>query len=316
MPCENHKKALIRKITGDSNVEEAEKAADLVEISVLEDAFDQTIHGTNVSLWLQEIFDDATATVSSLDDGDRDNLMFNPQFVTYFLDVLRLLPLWSAICCQFFPGSEPIASTGNVESHIKVLKQSMEDVIPCSVDKFVQENMDMVGGLIIEASQNYIRFISDADRMEFDFTKEYTSNTLAQKIPHNEELELESAGDCFSEVRSRNEVPVAEDAAGNINKGIDNASTSSILVTEDNNFSSSDDGVDISREIISDIQIIRCPVCKDKNWPSGAHKCIICAKNVHIFPGCSVSIGGSEGYGEKRVCVHVTLNDKKETKTS
>lgn len=141
MPCENHKKALIRKITGDSNVEEVEKAVDLVEISVLKDAFDQTIHGTNVSLWLQGIFDDATATVSSLDDGDRDNLMFNPQFVTYFLDVLRLLPLWSAICCRFFPGSEPIASSRNAESHIN--KQSMEDVVPCSVDKFVQENMEL-----------------------------------------------------------------------------------------------------------------------------------------------------------------------------
>lgn len=68
------------------------------------------------------------------------------------MDLCRLFPLWSAICCQFFAGSESKASTANIESHFKVVKQSMEFIIPCSVDQFAQEDMDLVDGLIIEAS--------------------------------------------------------------------------------------------------------------------------------------------------------------------
>lgn len=200
------KKKLIRKITGDLRIDEAEKTADLVEKSVLEDTFDNTLVGTSVNLWLEDIHNEATVTVSSLDDGDRDNLMHNPQFVTYFMDLLNLLPLWSAICCPFFPGSEPTDSFGNVESHIKVVKQSMEQIIPCSVDIFVQENMNMNAGLIIDASQSYIKFISDPKTMEFDF-----SNAGSQSLPNTEEAGPETSKNSFHEETSFNEILSEED---------------------------------------------------------------------------------------------------------
>lgn len=51
------------------------------------------------------------------------------------------------------------------------------------------------------------------------------------------------------------------------------------------------------------VSIVSCPACSDKNYPSDAHKCIICGRNVHVLTSCSLPIGDSEGYGEKRICV-------------
>lgn len=48
---------------------------------------------------------------------------------------------------------------------------------------------------------------------------------------------------------------------------------------------------------------IKCIACQNKDYPSDAHQCYLCQSNVHIFPGCSESIGKEEGYGEKRICI-------------
>lgn len=45
-----------------------------------------------------------------------------------------------------------------------------------------------------------------------------------------------------------------------------------------------------------------CPACKNNDLPSGAHKCYICEKNVHVLDACSKSAGEEEGFGEKRIC--------------
>lgn len=214
------------------------------------------------------------------------------------MDLLRLFPLWSAICCPFFPGSEPIASSGNVESHIKVVKQSMEQLIPCSVDKFVQENMDMNAGLIIEASQNYIKFISDPEKMEFDFPN---APTILQPLPNTEGAVPETSKELSLDETSINEISSDKDYS------IENQTENNGLA--DDNISRTED---VSVVLTSGVEKLSCPACKDKNWPSGAHKCIVCGSNVHTLPGCSVSIGDREGYGEKRVCVACDFKRQKQ----
>lgn len=45
--------------------------------------------------------------------------------------------------------------------------------------------------------------------------------------------------------------------------------------------------------------------CKNGHFPTGAHKCAVCNKSVHLF-GCSVSNNihrDEEGYGESRICL-------------
>ncbi|XP_034253683.1 uncharacterized protein LOC117652699 [Thrips palmi] len=47
-----------------------------------------------------------------------------------------------------------------------------------------------------------------------------------------------------------------------------------------------------------------CIACTQKNFPTGAHKCSRCNKNVHLLPGCSILCPGSEeGHGQKRICI-------------
>lgn len=60
---------------------------------------------------------------------------------------------------------------------------------------------------------------------------------------------------------------------------------------------------------------IECIACKNNDLPSGAHTCIKCGKNVHIFPECSISTGDTEGYGEKRVCKACSLSNKRKKST-
>lgn len=46
-----------------------------------------------------------------------------------------------------------------------------------------------------------------------------------------------------------------------------------------------------------------CVACLNGDYPTGAHKCAICKRNVHVLPGCSIEISGEvEGYGERRIC--------------
>lgn len=49
-------------------------------------------------------------------------------------------------------------------------------------------------------------------------------------------------------------------------------------------------------------ELMGCVACDNNDLPSGAHTCSMCQKKVHILPGCSVSIGEEEGFGEKRIC--------------
>lgn len=58
-----------------------------------------------------------------------------------------------------------------------------------------------------------------------------------------------------------------------------------------------------------------CIACSNGDLPSGAHKCMKCEKNVHIFPECSTGVGDSEGYGEKRICKACSTSRKRQVVT-
>lgn len=183
--------------------------------------------------------------------------MCHEKFISFFLRLCELLPLCSAVCCQFFKGSQKTATSGNVESNFKVTKQCLDDIIPCSVDKFVHAHIDMIEGQVIEASQHYIKFINENDELDFD-----------------------QMGD------------LGMDDGGMDDGGMDDGGM---------DYGGMDDAVDVSDDSgHMDLPVLdsACPACKDGNFPTGAHKCILCSKNVHVLPECSESCGEAEGYGE------------------
>lgn len=88
---------------------------------------------------------------------------------------------------------------------------------------------------------------------------------------------------------------------------------SAVVVSREN--STVDETIDNDGEIEchSQSSTTACPVCSNGDFPSEAHKCIVCSKNVHVISGCSVSAGEEEGYGEKRVCLECNRNSSKHT---
>lgn len=174
--------------------------------------------------------------------------------------------LFCGLCSKLF-NSPDTASSANVESYFKNVKQSLSSVIPCRVDKLVCAHIEMMNGLVKESSLTYVNFIDAAGGL---------SNVLNN--------ELESLGyDSESEL---------------INYGKnDNAE----LNLPTNDF---EDELTQNNESHLDNQLAtNCVACKNGDAPTGAHKCIKCAKFVHIFDGCSLSCGEDEGYGEGRICV-------------
>lgn len=145
--------------------------------------------------WIDDIERDARTTVENGDEGDRDNLMYNLPFVKFFKRLCKLLPLWSAVCCDIFNSPYETSSSGNVESDFKNVKLSLKDIIPCRVDLFVERHLQMLDGAVRIASQKYFSYVdndseSGNERGSILSESDHETNNLAEKsvrlIPDDE----------------------------------------------------------------------------------------------------------------------------------
>lgn len=173
-PCEKFKKMLVRRIQGlDLNFESILTESDNAENreqdekDINEDSATETnsldsdynehremehdefienfeIDASRFSDCITTVNKEAITEATTYDNGDRDNLMYNSRFAKYLIDLVKTLPIWSAINCQFFDGSEETATSTNVESYFKDCKRSHRDLIPCRVDAFVSEDIKLI----------------------------------------------------------------------------------------------------------------------------------------------------------------------------
>lgn len=252
--AEKYKKLIINKIKGidetsvehsvvesNLNQEEVQLTQEEIELSIMQekesDEFLDSVH-SKFTDWIANIEKEAREMVQSSDEGDRDNLMYNEPFVGFFRKLCKVLPLWTAVCCDVFESPYETSSSANVESDFKNIKLSMKDIIPCRVDVFLERHLRMIDGAVKIASQRYLGYVSD-DNCE-----------------SNEEKDPDSVHDDFDFMSPTESLPTSI-----------------------------------------------CTACANNHLPSDAHKCNICGRNVHILPGCSLSIGDEEGFGEKRICI-------------
>lgn len=168
MPCEYHKQSIINTILNgvdESRIESEsrEKTSDECDVqSNTEREYLEQLSSPFTS-WLENIVKSVDERVASSDDGDRDNLMHNPIFANDLIRLCKIFPLWSGVTCDIFEIEEVTSSSANVESDFKNVKQFLADKIPCSVDVFVEEHIEMLRGATIEASQqhDYVTFIGN-----------------------------------------------------------------------------------------------------------------------------------------------------------
>lgn len=138
----------------------------------------------------------------------------------------------------------------------------MESIIPCRPDEAVTAHIDLIDGMIFDASQEYIEFIDAA-------------GGLNKLLPDKNEL--------------INECQSCEFSPNGSNSEDDTEAIENLDDTESNQ----DDAIQ---------QSTACIACERGDMPSGAHCCIKCQKAVHVLDGCSKSCGSEEGYGEQRIC--------------
>lgn len=277
VPCEFHKQSILNQIV-EGVVENAEQESEngSIQDDLVFDNFIDEIEqiSSPFSSWLDKIVVEADRAVKSNDDGKYDNVMFNKAFAKDFIRLCKLLPLWSAISCDIFGISEPTSSSSNVECDFKNIKQALDDIIPCSADTFVQEHIELMKGQVLEASQheNYIKFIGGMDN---DDRCSDTINSSYECTKNHSER----SNDCDASAENIENSFGSMCGDESINKNAD------------------------SSDVIEPVALNECPACKNGDLPGDAHLCIKCNKPVHALPGCSVSCGEEEGYGQKRICL-------------
>lgn len=293
VPCEADKRYLIGRITGNfseaigsfvnnANVDEpCEDGDDFDDFEFeAEPSVEDSIAKTRHNLWLKDILKDVMLTLEEQDNGDRDNIMYNPAFSKYFMNLCKLLPLWSAICYKHFKGAPLIATSANSESYFNDLKLSHHDIIPCSADKFVEADLELINGMIIDASQNYIEFVRNV-----------TMNPMDETV-----MDIDNDFD-----RSTNERTMV--SSTNMNNNTAESFDETYHTSNESSPRSEDGNIAIRDKNIVISETFKCLACARNDFPSGAHKCWKCGKAVHILPGCSNSCGDEEGYGERRECI-------------
>lgn len=268
--CEIAKKEIETKIMGmESHETQRTEESDENRIRTtnqneLLDHLESAEHLSSLNAWIDDIKQQVQGIVAESDDGDRDNLMYNPKFAKHFLRLCKLVPLWWGVSCPIFASPSVTSSSANVESYFNDLKhRSMKDLIPCSSDVFVQNHMDAIDDAVITASRLYAKPIEPiAPRKEIDsITKVATKGpNVADDDYYDEEQFYDDYG---VEKRTNSSRPKKA-----INK-----------------------------------TVTTCIACKDGNFPSGAHTCIGCNKKVHALDGCSIPYDSEEGFGSKRVCI-------------
>lgn len=282
------------------------------------DTFIESFENTesNFSNFINDIKEQAEAEATTDEDGattyedgdrdnvgDRDNLMYNILFAKYFTDLAKTLPIWSPVNCQFFNGSDETASTAHCESYFKDCKLSHKDIIPCRVDTFVAEDVKMIDGCVIEASQAYItsigkRNITERNTIECDTVdlEPPVEQVLVDEMSVEDSSTVQFTSQNYEESEADRDSTVDDSPA--LQKRLYNlyhrVQNSEGDFTENN--------VSATNTVV-DQQVTGCVACDNRHFPDGAHRCFKCGKNVHVLSGCSNSIQDEEGYGEKRICI-------------
>lgn len=283
--CERAIRALERRVMGIelvNKIEASDETDDIVRSDEHEELFslvDVSESIPSLKSWLKEMKLNVKQVIDTEDDGNNDNVYYNPEFAKHFLRTCNLLPLWSAISCEIFNSKSKTSSSANVESYFKDVKHVHKDIIPCSVDIFAQKHIEGIEQHIITASKKYAVFVGPNIQTKEKVKKQ---STIEKETDDLEKAKKQST--------------------------IENE-------TDDLDFVKTPPQKEIESQQVETNEEITCTVCKDGNDPTGAHTCIKCGKNVHIISGCSFPCDGEneddEGYGSKRICAECYTKSSK-----
>lgn len=232
------------------------------------------IDSSKIKDWLNDM---DVQSITEINAGEKNNL-HNEKFALFLLGLCETLVLWSGINAQFFNVDPDANSSANVESYFKDVKTSLPN-LPCRADEFLQDHIEMINGMIVDASQEYVEFVDASGGL----------HSFRENIP-TDELAFESGPELDSESEQLTHSTGINEVFGYIPEEVEN--NRNLANETDSNIDSH-----VTTEPTNS-----CAACKLGDLPTGAHKCITCLKSIHAIVGCSYSAGQEEGYGEKRFC--------------
>lgn len=156
----------------DDEYELVETVIDSMETSDLE---------TNIASWIHEIDEEAKKLISSSDDSNRDNILENKEFAKLFLQLCKMLPLFSAISNKFFDSPNLIGSSWSSETYFKNVRQLHGNGIPYSPDVFIKRDIQLTNSTVVKASQTFLSIQFE----HFDFSDD--DATIAINVNANKE---------------------------------------------------------------------------------------------------------------------------------
>lgn len=109
---------------------------------------------------LENINQQALNEAKMNDQGNHTNAYWNTNFAKHFLRLCQTILLWSCVACKHFGVEPKPSSTANVESYFSDTKNCLSQIIPSRLDKFIIEHIDMIDGMIKNASLKYVKSVN------------------------------------------------------------------------------------------------------------------------------------------------------------
>lgn len=238
------------------------------------------------------------------EEGDDINPRHCPKVATRLLHHIKTIPVWSCICRDHFGYGRVPASSAPVESEFKNIKQLIMTE---------KERLDEAVKKLISYYKGKLKLIN--------CKKEETE----RKCPEVE-TSINSSLPEKSPSKDLNFIEDDKMLRNSINSSLFDKSTSKDLnFIEDNTIFTSSPEVfpqrtplkDLSSEIniMDEVISTSCIACKNGDFPSGSHTCIVCQANVHVLEGCSITVDEQEeGHGQKRLCIACSQSSKRKMK--
>lgn len=146
---------MISGVTYDETAKRTQTAGEEDESNIM--YIDEMRETGDTAKWLKSIELFARGAAAANIRGS-PNKLYCVEFATFVLKLSRTLVLWSSTCAKIFD-APVVASTMNVESFFNVYKMSLAKFIPCRADHLIMQDINLISGMIIDASQSYINIV-------------------------------------------------------------------------------------------------------------------------------------------------------------
>ncbi|CAH2979386.1 unnamed protein product [Chilo suppressalis] len=299
--CSRQKNWLIHLVTGYEE-DEHTVSLDASNKPFYEDSTEEVHSKLNYwGKWGQKLLDKVSPFFKEEGSDVNAYHLHNVDITKQLLKDLQLIPIWGNILNEKFTFGRNPASSACVEGEINKVKLRMKKhKHPIRVDEYVDESLQYLEGRMLIAN-------SDLDANEKnslqndDMVCDVCKNLISFEDASTCTICMNPVHKNVCSEKSRTQNICSQCANTNYVK-------KNTTLNELENWRGKGEARSKKQRQIagskSTTQNKQCIACKDGNFPTGAHKCIRCKKNVHILDGCSISINNQdEGYGEQRLCI-------------